>query len=106
MTSDKQNQFRHMGFCHKPLSIIAVQSPQPRGWWLCTMAIGAKCGVLYRPPTHDLTSDKQNQAKYMDLCHKPLPMIAVQGLQPQRWWLHTWPLGLNMVFEIGTQCLN
>ena len=70
------------------------------------MPIGAQCGVLNRSPTLELTSDKQNQAKYMDLCHKPLPMITAQGPQPQRWWLHTWPLGLNMVFEIDTQCLN
>ena len=60
LTSDKQNKAKYMDFCHKPLPIIAVQSPQPRRWWLVTMATGAQYGVWNRPPMLELTSDKQN----------------------------------------------
>ena len=106
LTSDKQNQAKYMDFCHKTLPIIAVQSPQPRRWWLLTMTTGAQCGVWNRLTTLELTSDKQNKAKYMNLCHKPLPIIAVQYPQHPRWWLHTWPLGSSVVFEIDPQRLN
>ena len=82
-----------MNFGNKTLPIAAVQGPQPRRWWLLTMATGAQCGVWNRTPTLELTSDKQNQAKYMDFCHIQLPIIAVQGPQPRRWWLHTLATG-------------
>ena len=82
-----------MDFCHKPLPIIVVHSSQPRRWWLLTMTTGAQCGVWNQPQMPKLTSDKQNQAKYMDFCHKPLPIIVVQSPQPRRWWLLTMTTG-------------
>ena len=32
----------------------------------------------------------------MDFCHKPLPIVAVQGPQPRRWWL--------LAMATGAQC--
>ena len=71
-----------MNFCYKPLPITAVQGPQPRQWWLRTMATGAQCSVVNQPRTLELRSDKQNQAKCMDFCHKPLPIIGVHVNMP------------------------
>ena len=88
LKSDKHNLPIHVWFFfHKPLSIMAVQGPQPRRWWLQVPAIWAQWGVWNRHTTLELTSDKQNYPKHGDFCHKPLPIIAVQCPQPRRWWL-------------------
>ena len=101
LTLDKQNQAQYMDFCHKPLHMIAVQSPQPQRWWLLTMATGAQCSVWNRPPTLELKSEKQNQAKYMYFCHKPLPITAVQGPSLDDGGFIPWPPGPSVVFEIN-----
>ena len=82
-----------MDFCYKTLPITAVQGPQPRQWWLYTMATGAQCSVVNQPTTLELMSDEQN---YIDFCHKLLPTTAVQGPQPRPWWLR--------VMATGAQC--
>ena len=74
---------------HICYTIIGVPVPQPRRWWLCTIATGTQCVFFNQRKMHELTSDKQNYTQYMDFCHKPLPIIAVQGPQPRRWWLLT-----------------
>ena len=96
LTSYKQNQAKYMNFCHKPLPMIAVQSPQLRRWWLLTMTTGAQCGVWNQHTMLLLMSDKQNYPPYMDFCHKPLPIVAVQGPQLRRWCLR--------VMATGAQC--
>ena len=100
LTSDKENYPQYMDFCHNPLTIGTVQGPKPRRWWLLTMDTGAQCGVWNQPTTLELTLYKQNQAQYMDFCHKPLPIGAVQGPSIDDGGFLPWPLGPNVVFEI------
>ena len=47
-------------------------------------------------PTLELMSDKQKKANYMDFCHQPLFIIAVQGSQRRRWW--------PLTMATGAQC--
>ena len=89
--------------------MIALQGPQPRQRWLHTIATGTQCGVENQPQTLEMTSDKQNQAKYVDFCHKPLSIIAVQSPQPQRWWLctmATWCLKSTPTLELTLEKQN
>ena len=91
-----------MDFCNKPLPMIPVQSPQPRRWWLLPWPLGPSVVFEINPQMLELTSDKQNQAKYMDFCHKPLPMMAVQSPQPRRWWLLTMTTGAQWLCSMAT----
>ena len=95
-----------MDFCYSPLPIGAVQGPQPRRWWLLTMATGAQCGVWNRPQMLESTPEKQNQTKYMDFVinHGPWQLYKVLSLDDDGFI--PWPQGPSVVFEIDPQRLH